>query len=86
VFPAIEHRIESAREARTYEVTFKTNYDKFRQLEAQFSEFGLRVRSHKQIKRGEEMTAVWDVIGTPTNHDRAVEHMFADADIKEFRF
>jgi putative Mg2+ transporter-C (MgtC) family protein len=86
VFPYIERRLEAAREARTYEVTFKTNYDKFRKLEAEFADYGLRVRSHKQIKRGEDMIAVWDVIGTPDNHDRAVEHMFADPDIKEFRF
>jgi putative Mg2+ transporter-C (MgtC) family protein len=86
VFPFIEHRIEGAREAHTYEVTFALNYEKFRQLEAQFSTFGLRVRSHKQIKKGEDMIALWDVIGSPSNHDRAVEHMFADAAIKEFRF
>ena len=65
---------------------YKTNYDKFRQLEAQFAQYGLRVRSHKQVKRGEDMIAVWDVIGSPANHDRAVEALFADAEVKEFRF
>jgi putative Mg2+ transporter-C (MgtC) family protein len=86
LFPAIEHRIETAREARSYELTFKINYDKFKQIEEQFGKHGLRVRSHKQIKKGEDMIAIWDVIGSPVNHDKVVEKMFADADIKEFRF
>ena len=86
IFPRIEHWIENAREARTYEIIFKISYDKFNQIEAQFSQFNLRVRSHKQIKRGEEMIAVWDVVGTPANHRHVVEQLFADDEVKEFRF
>jgi putative Mg2+ transporter-C (MgtC) family protein len=86
IFPPIEHWIESAREARTYEVVFDSSFDKFRQLEARFGQFNLQVRSHKQIKRGTEMIAVWDVAGSPANHDRAVEQLFADPEVKEFRF
>jgi len=70
IFPYIEHQLEGAREARTYEVTFNLNYDKFRQLEAQFAQYGLRVRSHKQIKRGEDMTA-WSSSCSPTPTSRS---------------
>lgn len=85
-FPAIERVIESASEARHYEIVFKINYDKFNELEAQFAKFNLRVKSHKQIKRGEDMVAIWDVIGRPANHRLVVQELFKDQDVKELRF
>lgn len=86
VFPVIESRIEHARESRHYVVVFKLDYAKFRELEEQFSEYGLRVRSHTQAKRDQTMIAGWDVIGSPENHDRVVEKLLADPEVIEFRF
>jgi len=81
-----EEWIDNAREQRTYQVICPVNREKFGQLEGIFHQCGLCVRSHQQIKRGDEMTCTWEVSGSPRNHDRLMEKLFADADVKEFQF
>jgi len=86
VFPNLEQRIGNIREWRTYEVICQANREKFLQLEAMFPQCGLRVKSHKQMKRGDEMVCTWDALGSPKNHDRLTGMLFADAEVREFRF
>lgn len=85
-FPALEELIDKARTVRTYEIICQANHEKFAQLEAMFRQCGLRVRSRQQIKRGDEMICTWEALGAPKNHDRLTEMLFADAEVKEFRF
>ena len=88
VFPYLEQRIGNirAREWRTYEVICPISHEKFLQLEAMFHKCGLRVESGKRIKRGNEMVCTWAAFGAPKNHDRLMEMLFDDAEVKEFRF
>ena len=88
VFPNLEQRIGNIRERewRTYEVICPISHEKFLQLEAMFHQCGLRVKSGKRIKRGDEMVCTWEAFGPPKNHDRLMGMLFADADVKEFRF
>lgn len=86
VFPAFEEWIDTAREQRTYQVICPINREKFGQLEGMFRQCGLRVRSHQQIKRGDEMICTWEASGSPRNHDRLMEALFADDDVTEFQF
>jgi hypothetical protein len=37
------------------------------------------------MKRGDEMICIWEAFGSPRDHDRLMEMLFADADVKEFR-
>ena len=86
VFPAFEEWIDNARERRTYQVICPLNHEKFEQLEVTFRQCGLRVKSHQQIKRGDEMICTWEASGSPRNHERLMETLFGDADVQEFRF
>ena len=88
VFPNLEQRIGNIRERewRTYEVICPISHEKFLQLEAMFHQCGLRVKSGKRIKRGDEMVCTWAAFGSPKNHDRLMGMLFADAEVREFRF
>jgi len=88
VFPKLEQRIGNIRERewRTYEVICPISHEKFLQLEAMFHQCGLRVKSGKRIKRGDEMVCTWEAFGPPKNHDRLMGMLFDDAEVREFRF
>jgi putative Mg2+ transporter-C (MgtC) family protein len=86
IFPKFEGWIDGIRETRTYQVTCSVDHEKFVQLEATFQQCDLYVKGHKQIKRGDEMICTWEAFGAPKNHDRLVETIFDDDDVKEFLF
>jgi len=86
IFPALERLIGNTRHVRTYEVICLANRKKFMQLDAMFRQCDLRVRSRKRTKRGDEMICTWEASGPPKNHDRLMGMLFADADVKDFRF
>lgn len=88
VFPNLEQRIGKVRERqwRTYEIICPISHEKFLQLEAMLHQCGLRAKSGKRIKRGDEMVCTWVAFGSPKDHDRLMGMLFDDADVKEFRF
>ena len=86
IFPRLEEWIGNIREWRTYEVICLISREKYSELEAMFHQCGLRVKSRKQTKRGDEMVCTWDALGSPKNHDRLMGMLFADAEVKEFQF
>ena len=86
VFPKIEAWIDNIQETRTYRVISLIDRQKFIELETIFQQCSLRVRSRKQLKRGDEMICIWVAVGSPQNHEQVVDKLFADAEIKEFEF
>ncbi len=85
-FPPIEAWISSVLETRTYEMICPASHEKRDQLAAVFRECGLRVRTHKQVKRGDEMVCTWQAVGALEKHERLVEALFADPEVREFLF
>jgi putative Mg2+ transporter-C (MgtC) family protein len=85
LFPYLERPIDALRDTRTYEVVCRRNPDKFRRLEAVFGECGLRVRSHKEMKRGDEMICVWEAIGRRRDHDALMKRLFEDDEVLELK-
>jgi len=86
LFPRIEARIDTVRDARTYEVVSSMSPEKFEELEALFLRCGLQVSSRKRVKSGEDMICTWRAYGSPEGHEELVGKIFAHADVKEFRF
>lgn len=86
IFPRLEQWIDNVREERTYEVVCNLSPAKFEELEEVFRQSGLRVRNHRQVKSGEAMTCSWQASGSPQSHDRLMRKLFADVEVKEFRF
>ena len=85
VFPRIEGWIDNTRETRTYQTISPISREEFTRLEDMFRQCGLRVKCRKH-KRGDEMICMWEASGSPKNHERLVEMLFDDADVKEFQF
>jgi putative Mg2+ transporter-C (MgtC) family protein len=85
LFPYLERPIDALRETRTYEVVCRKSPEKFRRLEAMFAECGLRMRNHKEMKRGEQMVCVWEAVGSRKAHDELMARLFADDEVLELR-
>jgi putative Mg2+ transporter-C (MgtC) family protein len=86
LFPRWEERIKQLRDDRVYEVVCPLSQDKLAQLRSLIRQSGLRLKGEKQGKVGSDMRCVWDAYGSPAAHDRFVEALFADSEVKEFRF
>jgi len=85
-FPEVEERIDNARHTRTYEIVYLIGSEKFMQLESLFHECGLHVRRCKHAKSGDRVTCSCETRGSVKNHERLIEKLLADTDVKEFRF
>ncbi len=86
VFPMLEHAIDRTSDVRTYQVVCGIEPGKFEQLERVFGDYGLKVRSHRQTKSGDEMTYTWEAWGSLKRHDRLTEELLKDPKVREFRF
>jgi putative Mg2+ transporter-C (MgtC) family protein len=86
VFPRVEGWIGKAGEMRTYHVTCSIEQGRPAQLDEMFRRCGLRVRSRKRHKRGDEMICLWEAFGKSRNHDQLVEMLLDDAHVQEFHF
>jgi putative Mg2+ transporter-C (MgtC) family protein len=86
LFPFIEAGIDKTREEHTYEVVCPVDTAKIGSIEKQMVALGLRVRSGQHAKKGEDMRCSWMVSGAPKKHALFLSFLFADKDIKEFRY
>lgn len=85
LFPFLERPIDALRETRTYEVVCRKNHANFERLEATFRQCGLAVRSHKEMKIGDQMVCVWEAIGRRRQHDELSRRLFADDEVLELK-
>jgi putative Mg2+ transporter-C (MgtC) family protein len=85
-FPKVEHWIDNIREDRTYEVVCNLQPEKFLQLEEMFQTCGLKIRTHRQTKTGNTMICTWSASGSMQAHEQVMTRLFADENVKEFRF
>jgi hypothetical protein len=44
------------------------------------------VKGHKLVKKDEGMACIIDAYGTLEEHEKAMEKLFTDEDVKEFRY
>jgi len=86
LLPAVEHRIDNAREERKYEVICTADIGKFESLESTFRECGLRIQNHSQVKTGQQMIGSWSASGSPARHEEMVRKLFKDTEISELRW
>ncbi len=85
VFPFFERWIDDRRETRLYRVICPADKGQFKHLAKVFHDCGLRVRPHKH-KRGDDMVCLMEAFGKPECHERVVEILFDDENVKEFYF
>ena len=82
-FPKFEERLAIPNEVRNYVITCTKSWDKFKELKSLFKEQSLVINSYKQEKRGSDMVCTFEVYGPTKKHDRMVQRLLADKDVKE---
>ena len=60
--------------------------ERLKELEELFRDCGLGVKGHKLIKKDEEMICIIDAYGPPQHHERVMNKLLAESDVKEFRY
>jgi len=86
LFTRLEEYLEIASEQRTYEITAKIDWDKYKELKSLFKDYGLAVNSYKQEKKGLYMVCTFEISGQTKKHDKVVQKLLTDKEIKEVWF
>lgn len=82
----LENYLEISTEERIYQITTEINWEKFKQLKAIFKDQNMTIYRTKQEKRGRYMVCTFEVLGTGKKHDKVVQKLIADKEIKEVSF
>ena len=86
-FPGFEDWIDKRRETRIYDVISNLPYDKLGKIEEFFKSSELKVRRSKQTKSKEgEMVCTFFTYGKPQEHERVIQKLMTDQDVKSFIF
>ena len=86
LFPKFEERLSIPTEVRTYAITVHNSWDKFKELKGLFKEHQLVINSYRQAKRGSDMVCTFEVYGSTKKHDRVVQKLLADKQVKQTDF
>ena len=84
IFPYIERWIDRSREARSYRIVIATSDTKGGdKIKSAFEKNALKVLDHHQTKTESSVIGTWRVIGSPKSHEKFVDQMVKDKNIKE---
>jgi len=84
IFPYIERWIDRSREARSYRIVIATADTKGGdKIKNALEKNALKVLAHHQTKTENAIIGTWRVIGSPVNHEKFVDQMVEDENIKE---
>ena len=82
----LEDFLEISTEERTYQIATEINWEKFKQLKSIFKDQGMSISRTKQEKRDKDMLCTFEVLGTAKKHDKVVQKLMIDKEIKEVSF
>ncbi|HAF61018.1 MAG TPA: magnesium transporter MgtC [Anaerolineaceae bacterium] len=86
-FTKIEDKLEVSVEERTYEITSKISWEKYKEIKSLFKSYGLIITKSKQEKKaGGDMVLTLEVSGPSKKHDKVVQKILSDKEIKEYWF
>ncbi len=86
-FTKIEDKLEVSIEERTYEITSKISWEKYKEIKNLFKSYGLIITKSKQEKKaGGDMVLTLEVSGPSKKHDKVVQKILSDKEIKEYWF
>jgi len=86
LFTRFEEYLEISSETRTYQITTKISWDKYKELKSQFKNNNLSIQNYKQEKKEDEMICTFEVYGPTKRHDKLVQKLLGDKQIKEVWF
>jgi hypothetical protein len=87
IFSRFEDILEISIEERTYEITSKISWEKYKEIKSLFKSYGLTINKSKQEKKaGGDMVLTLEVSGPSKKHDKVVQKILSDKEIKEYWF
>lgn len=86
LFTRLEEHLNIASEGRLYRITTKTSWEKFKEIKSLVKEHHLTIDSYKQEKDEKEMVCTFETYGQTKHHDKLVQKLMADKEIKELWF
>jgi putative Mg2+ transporter-C (MgtC) family protein len=87
LFPRLEGWIDKIREARSYKIVIASgNIQRIAEIEKDLETCSLHILEHHRTKSDSVIIGRWRAIGAPKNHDRFVERMLNDKDIRELDY
>ena len=85
-FPMVEDRIYNVRDKRTYEITSEINQETVERLQDSIHQCGLRIEGPKLVKKDDELVSIWEVYGTPEQHETLVNQLVTLPEVKSFDY
>jgi len=82
----IEDFLEISNVQRIYEITTDVSWNKYKELRDMFREHKMVINSYKQEKREKQMVITFDVLGPIKKHDKIVQKLLSDKEIREVWF
>lgn len=87
LFPGIERWIHRISEFRTYQIVVDaSNEDGYDKIQRAFASCSLRMYETSQKKTENTIVGKWQLVGAPKDHERFVQVMLQDREIKEFEY
>lgn len=87
IFSKFEDALEISIEERTYEITSKISWEKYKEIKNLFKSYGLTINKSKQQKKtGGDMVLTLEVSGPSKKHDKVVQRILSDKEVKECWF
>ncbi len=86
LFPFFENIIDRSRDHKTYEIISTISREKLAGLNTLIRECGLKIKSCKILKSTEGIKCCIDVYGRRSNHDRFIDILHSDSEIREIRY
>ena len=86
IFPYIEQVIGESHDIRYYELVCELKPEQYEELENMVKECRLKLRDAKHFQRGDDMICQWHIAGSPNSHRNLVDKLFAEEDVKEFKY
>ena len=85
-FPMVEDRIYNVRDKRTYQITSDVNSDTVDYLRDAIHQCGLRIEGPKLVKSDDELISIWEVYGSPDQHESLVSQLLTLPEVKSFDY
>ena len=85
-FPMVEDRIYNVRDKRTYRITSDIDADMVEHLRESIHQCGLRIEGPKLVKSDKEVISIWEVYGSPDQHETLVSQLLSLPEVKSFEY
>lgn len=85
-FPMVEDRIYKVRDKRTYEITSDIDHETVDHLRDTIHQCGLRAEGPKLVKSEDKLISIWEVYGSPDQHDTLVNQLVIQPEVKSLDY